>query len=452
MEDHIFLEDFQHMARGRIPERVFHAKGSGVHGYFEVTHDISKYCAASVFQVGKRTPQFTRFSIGVSQLGSTDTLPRGIRGLSTKFYTEEGNWDLSCLSEPVLVVNDPGMLLNFSNARNNDPKANLPSPDRSWDIVTLLPESVHFMLLAHTDRGIPDGYRHMNAFAINTFKLINKHGEPVFARFHVLTDQGIRNLDPIRAVQLAGANPDYYVQDLVQAIERGDYPSYSVSIQVMTEEQAQDLEFNPFNVTKVWPHKRFPLIPVGKLVMNRNALNHWDETEQSIFFPGNFVPGIRAAPGDKNLAGRIMIYRDAQVYRLGVNHNQWPINRPTNPVQNYQREGRGVITSQAGAPNYFPNSFGGPIESIRAQELDPSFRMCADIGRYEERDPDHYSQPRELWRSVLDEEHKRRTVGNLAASLRPVVRKDIQRRAIELFRKVDEELGSMIEEALDRSE
>lgn len=451
MEDHVFLEDIQHVGRGRIPERKFHAKGVGVHGYFEVTNDITKYCDAKIFsEVGKRTPQFTRFSIGISQLGSADTIPRGLRGMSTKFYTEEGNWDLSCLTEPVLIANEPGMLLSTSNAGNAETRSNLPDPNRVWDFATLFPESAHFFLLTHTDRGFPDGYRHANQWAINNYMMINQHGETIYARFHLLTDQGVRNLDPIRAGQLAGVNPDYFNEDLIQSINRGDYPSFTMFIQVMTDEQATELDYNPFNVTKIWSQKKFPLIPVGKLVMNRNVENHWDETEQSVYFPGNLVPGLRPAPGDRNFHGRIMIYRDTQLYRLGVNHGQLPINRPLFPVRNYQREGRGVFITQGSAPNYFPNSYGGPVESVRAQELDPPFKVCGDVMRHEEKNFDPYSQPGDFWRNVLDEEHKGRVVVNLTTSLR-LTRKEIQERAIKLWENVDEDLGRRLAVALQIS-
>lgn len=446
MEDHIFIEDLQHTNRGRIPERIFHAKGIGAHGYFEVTHDITKYCAAKIFcEVGKRTPQFTRFSLGISHFGLADTIQRGLRGVATKFYTEEGNWDLTCVSEPVLAANDPLMPLNGANAFFNDPQRNWPVLENAWDWVTLFPESVHFMLITSTDRGIPDGYRHMNSFAINTYKLINRHGEAVYARFTWITEQGIKNIDPLRAVQLAGSNPDHYDQDLVEAINRGDYPWFKLCIQVMTFEEAEKLPFNPFSASKVWPHKQFPLIPVGRMVMNRNTANHHDETEQSAFWPGNLVPGIRASP-DKNLTGRFMIYKDNHVHRLGVNYQQIPINQPLKRVTNYQREGRGVYVSQGSAPNYFPNSFGGPVESQEAQELDPSYRECGDVARHDE-DPDYYSQPREFWRNVLNDVEKQRTIFNIALTVRQVSI-PLQKRTIALFGKVDQDIANRLEEEL----
>lgn len=448
MENVTFLEDIQHVSRGRIPERLFHARGVGAHGYFEVTNDISKYCDAKLFkEVGKRTPIFSRLSIGGSELGSAETINRGIRGVAIKFYTEEGNWDLTALSDPVLMVNDPLKIHGSSVSARPDPRSNLPNPSRVWDFISKTPEMIHFAMWQHTDNGLPDGYRYMDSFAQNTFKLINKHGEPTFCRFHIRTDQGVRNLTPAQATQLAGQNPDYYSQDLIEAINRGDYPSYSMHIQVMTMEQAQELEFNPFNVTMLWSEKQFPLIKVGRIVLNRNTANHWDETEQAVFMPGNFVPGIRAAEGDRNLASRMLLYQDTQIYRMGVNRNQIPINRPLVPVANYQREGRGVFVSQGAAPNYFPNSFGGPVESERAAELDPSYKVCADVVRQDGED-DFYAQPRHLWQEILDEEHRKRLVNNLATSLRLAV-KHVREAMLKQLGMVDERFAEMIQDALD---
>lgn len=446
-EDHVFLEDIQRVARGRIPERLVHAKGTGAHGYFEVTHDISKYCAAKVFDtIGKRTPVFARFSISLSQLGSPDTV-RSPRGAGFKMYTEEGNWDLTTLNEPIFPINQPLKALSMGKAIGPNPRSNLLDPNTFWDFFNLNPEMSHFMLLNFSDRGIPDGYRYLNMWAISTIKLINLHGEQVYARFQVRSDLGFRALDPRRAAQLAGTNPDYASQDLSDAITRGDYPSYTVSAQIMTFEEAESLEFNPFDNTKVWSQKRFPAQPIGKIVLNANTRNHWDESEQAAFAPNNFVPGMRPSP-DKMLADRMFIYKDTQMHRLGVNHNQFPVNQPLNLVANYQREGRGVLVSQGSAPHYFPNSFGGPVESESAAELDPSYKLCGDVKRHEDVDPDHFSQPRDFWRNVIDEPHRRRLAANIAVSLR-LAAKPMQRRTIETFSLIDPEIGLMLEAAIE---
>lgn len=234
----------------------------------------------------------------------------------------------------------------------------------------------------------------------------------------------------------------------MEAVERGEYPSYTLYVQIMTFEQAEAVLFNPFDPTMMWPQKAFPLIEVGRLTLNRNVQNYWDETEQAVFTPANLIPGIKASP-DKVLAGRMFSYQDSQIYRMGVNRMQLPINRPLNPVANYQREGRGVYVSQGAAPHYFPNSFGGPVESERAQELDPSYRACGDVERFEDKDIDFFAQPREYWRNVLDDDHKTRLIENMASSLK-TVKREIQKRVIDLFVHVDEEIGNRLEDALEK--
>lgn len=451
MEDHIFLETFQHHNRARTSERLFHARGTGCHGHFEVTKDITKYCAADFFsEVGKRTPIFTRFSMGLSQLGLAETSLRGIRGMAVKFYTQEGNYDLTMLGEPPFIHDDP--LKQHSSTTAGQAHLvnnfnNLPDLNATWDFNSQTPSMCHFLLWQFQDTGFPDGYRHMDMFAVNTYKFINRHGESFFVKYHMLTDQGVKNLTPAEATRIAGENPDYSTQDLVKAIDRGDFPSWTMSVQVMTPDQANDTPFNPFDPTKLWPQKEFPLMEVGRLTMNRNVSSNWDETEQVAFNPGNFVPGIRASP-DKVLNGRLFAYPDTQNFRVGVNRNQLPINRPLVPVANYQREGKGVYISQGAAPHYFPNSFGGPVESKRAQELEPSYRQCGTITRFEVDEDDHYTQPRELWRNGLDEGHRSRVARNIADELR-VCTKGVQDRSIALFEKVDEDISDRLRKYLD---
>lgn len=446
-EDHVFIEDFQHMARSRNMERIIHARGTGLHGYFEVTNDISRYCDAKVFaEVGKRTPVFARFSIAASQLGVSETAARGGRGFAFKLYTEEGNLDMTLLSEPVFIINDTMKVFSSANAGNLNPHTNMPDPNMGWDFISQTPESVHFVLWQYSDTGYPDGYRFMNTFGLNTYRFVNRHGETVFARYSMVSEQGVRNLTPARASQLAGSNPDYSTQDLMQAIDRGDFPSYKLFIQLMTTEQSEELEFNPFDVTMIWPQDRFPSMEVGRVILNRIVQNHWDETEQVLFNPSNLVPGILPSP-DKVLAGRMMSYQDAQIYRLGVNRNQLPINRPLNAVKNYQREGRGVFISQGAAPNYFPNSFGGPVESERAAELEVPFKACGQVRRAQDDIADYFTQPRQYWQHILDEDHKTRVLINMATSLKQV-RRPTQERTIELFSKVDQDLSNRLRVAL----
>lgn len=287
----------------------------------------------------------------------------------------------------------------------------------------------------------------MSAFGVNTYKFVNRHGDQFFIKYHVLTDQGVRNLTPAEAMRLAGVNPDYSTQDLVEAINRGEYPSWTMSVQIMTPEKAEASSFNPFDPTKLWPVKLFPLIEVGRMTMNRNVTSNWDETEQSVFNPGSFIPGIRSSP-DKVLQGRIFAYNDAHNFRVGANRNQLPINRPLNTVANYQREGRSVNISQGAAPHYFPNSFGGPQESERAKELDPSFRECGQVFRYVVDEDTHFIQPREYWRDVIDEGHRSRIIANMAADLK-LATKAIRERSIDMLGKIDVEISERLREALD---
>lgn len=441
------------MNRGRTPERLFHARGTGVHGYFEVTKDITKYCDAKMFtEIGKRTPIFCRFSMGTSQLGLAETGNRGIRGMAVKFYTGEGNYDLTMLGEQPFIHDDPIKQITSSNAANVHmlhTRSNLLDENTNWDFISQTPSMVHFTLWQHSDTGFPDGYRHMSAFGVSTYEFVNKHGEYVFVRYHVITDQGVKNLTQAEAIRLAGENPDYATQDLVEAVERGGYPSWTMSVQIMTQEQADASKFNPFDPTKLWWVEDFPLHEIGRMTMNRNVKNHWDETEQALFNPGNFVPGIRPSP-DKVLAGRILAYNDTQSYRLGVNRQQLPINRPLNPVANYQREGRGVYVSQGAAPIHFPNSFGGPVESERAAALEPSYRQCGHIRRYEDEDfdNDHFVQPRQYWRNILDDGHRSRVVTSIARLLR-VVTEPVRERSIKMLGNVDEDIAERLRKELE---
>ncbi|NWU89216.1 CATA Catalase, partial [Upupa epops] len=319
LQDVVFTKDLAHFNRERIPERVMHAKGAGAFGFFEVTHDITKFCKAKVFeQVGKRTPVAVRFSTVVGESGSADTV-RDPRGFAVKFYTEDGNWDLLGLSSPVFSVRDPIRLPSFTHSQKRNPQTHLMDPDMMWDFLSLRPESLHHVSFLFSDRGIPDGYRHMNGYAINTFKLVNADGKGIYCKFHLKTDQGIKNLPVEEAAELASSDPDYAIRDLYNAIADENYPSWSFYIQVMTFEEAEKFPFNPFDVTKVWPQGDYPLLPVGKLILNRNPVNYFAEVEQISFDPSNMPPGIEPSP-DKVLQGRLFVYHDTQVYRLGPNY------------------------------------------------------------------------------------------------------------------------------------
>ncbi|XP_055919072.1 catalase-like [Eupeodes corollae] len=446
-EDFHFLDELAHFDRERIPERVVHAKGAGAFGYFEVTHDITKYCAAKVFAgVNKRTPIAVRFSTVGGESGSADTV-RDPRGFAVKFYTEEGIWDLVGNNTPIFFIRDPTLFPSFIHTQKRNPQTHLKDPDMFWDFFALRPEATHQFAILFSDRGIPDGFRHMNGYGSNTFKMINSSNVPVYCKFHHITDQGIRNLDPKRAAELASSDPDYSTRDLFNAIAEGKFPSWTMYIQVMTFEQAKTYKYNPFDVTKIWPHEDFPLIPVGKLVLNRNPKNYFAEVEQIAFAPSHMPPGIEPSP-DKMLQGRLF-YGDTQRYRLGVNYLQLPVNCPYRvAVKNYQRDGRMCFTdNQDGAPNYYPNSFGGPQESLRARNLRERFSVTGDVDRYRSGDEDNFSQVTNFWLNVLSCQERRRLVENIAASLINA-NPTIQVKALSNFTQVHPDLGAQLTRAL----
>lgn len=407
LQDHIFFNAVANLNRARIPERTNHARGAGAHGYFVVTHDITKYCGAKLFEdIGKRTPTFIRFSTASGELGTADTV-RGNRGFAVKYYTEEGNWDLVGHSSPVSSVADAMSYTSLLAAFRRNPATNLRDPNAVWDFASYHPDTIAQFLFVNSDRGIADGYRHMHGFGVNIFMLVNRAGEACYAKFIKRTNQGIRYLTSARAVELAGPDPQYAARDLFTNIQQGNYPSWTLYIQVMSMDEAENWRMDPFDSTKVWPHTEFPLIEVGQLVVNRNVENNFNETEQASFSPANLVPGIRPSP-DRTLAARMFAYSDTQRYRLGVNHEQLPINAPLKTPKNYLRGGPMNYVSQGAAPNYFPNSMGGPVESQWAKRLEKSVRACGKVRRHSIL-ADNFVQPREFWNRVLDEGEKRRT-------------------------------------------
>ena len=362
LQDENYLDEMSHFDRERIPERAAHAKGAGAYGYFEVTHDITQYTTAKIFEkIGKRTPVSARFSTVAGEMGSADTL-RDPRGFSIKFYTDDGNWDVVGLSFPIFFIRDPTLFPSFIHTQKRNPQTHLKDANMFWDFISLRPETTHQMMFLFSDRGIPDGYRYMNGFGTHAFKLINAKVEAVYCKFHFKSAQGIKNLDVHRAQELAGKDPDYATRDLFNAIGNGNYPSWDMSIQVMTFKEAEKFKFNPFDVTKIWSQKDFPLISVGRLTLDRNPNNYFAEVEQIAFAPSHLVPGIEPSP-DKMLQGRLFSYPDSQRHRLGANFMQIPVNCPYRvSVRNFQRDGPMTVTdNQGGAPNYYPNSFSGPI-------------------------------------------------------------------------------------------
>jgi len=444
----ILLQDFTlldlHAAfnRERIPERVVHAKGAGAFGYLEVTHDITKYTKAKLFEkIGKRTPVAFRGSTVGGELGSADTA-RDPRGFALKFYTEEGNWDLVGNNTPIFFIRDPIFFPSFIHTQKRNPATHLKDADMFWDFISLRPETTHQVSFLFSDRGTPDGYRHMDGFGSHTFKLVNKEGKPVYCKFHFKTDQGIKNLSAEQAEKLSGSDPDYAIRDLYNAIARGDYPSWTLHIQVMTYEQAEKCSFNPFDLTKVWPHKDYPLIPVGKLVFNSNPKNYFAEVEQIAFAPAHLVPGVEPSP-DKMLQGRLFSYADTHRHRLGANYHQIPVNCPwATRVQNYQRDGpMRVDGNQGGAPNYFPNSFNGPQPDLTVSLN--KYQPTGDVARHESGEEDNFSQVGVFYNKVLSPEERDRLTSNIAGHM-VNASEAIQKRAIANFSKADPDYGKQI--------
>ncbi len=438
MQDFHLLEKLAHFNRERIPERVVHAKGAGAYGTFTVTNDISHYTKAAVFSaIGKQTDLLIRFSTVGGEKGSADSA-RDPRGFAVKFYTEEGNWDLVGNNTPVFFIRDPLKFPDFIHTQKRVPQTNLKSATMMWDFWSLSPESLHQVTILFSDRGTPDGYRHMDGFGSHTFSFINDKNERVWVKFHIKTMQGIRNLAADTAVVLAGENPDYATQDLFLAIENGDYPRWRVSVQIMTDEQARAFPFNPFDLTKVWPHGDFPLIEVGIIELNRNPENFFAEIEQAAFAPANVVPGISFSP-DKMLQARIMSYPDAHRYRLGVNFESLPVNKPQAAVNHYQRDGFMSHDGNGGsAPNYEPNSFNGPQQNPAYGE--PPFPVDGDGARYNHREGnDDYTQPGDLFR-LMTPDARQRLIDNIVDSMREVPRR-IQEKQLGHFYKADPAYG-----------
>jgi len=445
LQDVVFMDEITHFDRERIPERVVHAKGAGAFGYFEVTHDITKYTKACVFsKVGKKTDIAVRFSTVGPESGSADTV-RDPRGFAVKFYTEDGIWDLVGNNTPIFFIRDPILFPSFIHTQKRNPVTHLKDPDMFWDFITLRPETTHQTMFVFSDRGIPNGYPHMNGYGSHTFKLVNADGEAVYCKFHYKTNQGIKNLSVEKALELSAIDPDYSIRDLYNRIRTGDYPTWTFHIQVMTFEQAEGFRWNPFDVTKVWPHSEFPLIPVGKLVLNKNPTNYFSDVEQIAFGPDHMIPGIEPSL-DKLLQGRLFAYSDTHRHRLGANFLQIPVNCPFRvKVTNYQRDGPQCIQNQGHAPNYFPNSFSGPNESKDVKIS--SYKVSGDVAKYNTADDDNFSQPALFWHNVLSEEERERLVANIAGFLSRSA-DFIQERAVKNFTHVDAEFGQRLSDHL----
>jgi catalase len=445
-EDFLLFEKMAHFNRERIPERIVHAKGSGAYGYFVCSNpDMPTYTTAKLFSaVGKNTPTFLRFSTVGGEKGSADT-ERDPRGFALKFYTEEGNWDMVGNNTPIFFIRDPLKFGDFIHTQKRDPETNLKSPTMMWDFWSLSPESLHQVTILFSDRGTPDGYRHMNGYSSHTYSLINSKNQLFYVKWHFKTKQGIKNFTREQADGMRGKDPDYAQRDLFNAIATGDFPKWRVCVQIMPEHEAETYHINPFDLTKVWPHKDYPLVEVGELVLNRNPVNYFAEVEQAAFEPKNIVPGMGFSP-DKMLQARLISYPDAHRYRLGVNYDMLPVNRPQCPVHTYNRDGAMRFDGNSGADvNYEPNSVNGPTEDAAYRERPRTITGAVD--RHDHRlDSDYYTQPGNLFR-LLPPDARERLIGNIVASMKSVPRR-IQELQIQHFYKADPAYGTGVARGL----
>lgn len=404
MQDVWFLEKLAHFDREVIPERRMHAKGSGAFGKFTVTHDITKYTKADIFsEIGKETEMFARFSTVAGERGAADA-ERDIRGFALRFYTEEGNWDLVGNNTPIFFFRDPLQFPDLNHAVKRDPRTNMRSPNNNWDFWTSLPEALHQVTIVMSDRGIPASYRTMNGFGSHTFSMINAENERVWVKFHFKPEQGIHNLTDAEAEKLVGADRESHQRDLYESIEKGDFPKWKMYIQVMTEEEADNMPYNPFDLTKVWYKDEFPLIEVGEFELNRNPENYFADVEQAAFTPANVVPGISFSP-DKMLQGRLFSYGDAQRYRLGVNHHQIPVNQPRCPVHSFHRDGAMRTDGNLGSTlHYEPNTYGEWKEQPEYHEPDLAIHGAANRWDFREDDDNYFEQPGKLFNLMSDDQ------------------------------------------------
>lgn len=446
LQDVWFLEKLAHFDREVIPERRMHAKGSGAYGTFTVTHDITQYTKAKIFsKVGKKTEFFTRFSTVAGERGAADA-ERDIRGFATKFYTEEGNWDLVGNNTPVFFLRDPLRFPDLNKAVKRDPRTNLRSARNNWDFWTLLPEALHQITITMSERGIPYSYRHMNGYGSHTFSMINAKNERTWVKIHLKTQQGIRCLSDEEAEAIVGKCRESHQRDLYESIEKGDFPRWTMNIQVMPEKDASKFPFNPFDLTKVWPHGDYPLIEVGIYELNRNPENYFAEVEQSAFNPANIVPGIGFSP-DKMLQGRLFSYGDAQRYRLGVNHHLIPVNASRCPFHSYHRDGAMRVDGNYGSTlAYEPNSYGEWQDQPDFAEPPLSLEGAADHWNHRE-DDDYYFQPRALFHKMSPDQQNL-LFANTARAMGDAPR-EIKIRHIGNCLKTDPAYGQGVADALD---
>ena len=447
VQDVHLVDKLTHFDRERIPERVVHAKGAGAYGYFEVTHDVTKYTrAAFLSKVGKKTELFARFSTVGGEKGSADSA-RDPRGFAVKFYTEEGNYDFVGNNTPVFFIRDAMKFPDFIHTQKRHPATTLKDPDMFWDFLSLTPESIHQVTVLFSDRGTPRGYQYMNGYSGHSYMWYNAKGEYWWIKLHFKTDRGIKNLTLDESTKLAGTDPDHATRSLYDSIAKGEYASWTVEVQIMDPKDAGSYRFDPYDITKVWPHGDYPVMPFGRMVLNKNPENYFADVEQAAFSPGNFVPGIGPSP-DKMLQGRLFSYHDTHRHRLGPNYHLLPVNAPRGVKEdNYQRDGyMRSDGNQGGGPNYWPNSFGGPNPDPSVTP--PAIDIAGMAARHEYKLGDvDFVQPKALYEKVMTDTDREHLIGNIVAHLGGA-QKRIQLRQAALFYKVTPDYGARVAKGL----
>ncbi len=449
LQDHYLIEQMANFNRERIPERQPHAKGGGAFGKFVMTHDMSAYTKAALFKKGVETEMLARFSSVAGERGSPDTW-RDPRGFSLRFYTSEGNFDMVGNNTPVFFMRDPMKFQHFIRSQKRRAANNLRDHDMQWDFWTLSPESAHQVAWLMGDRGIPESWRHMNGYSSHTYMWINAAGERFWVKYHFKTDQGIAFLTQKDADRIAGEDADYHQRDLYDSIKNGDHPSWTLKVQIMPFEEAKTYRFNPFDLTKVWPHGDYPLHEVGKMTLNRNVTDYHTEIEQAAFEPNNTVPGTGLSP-DKMLLARGFSYSDAHRHRLGVNYRQIPVNRPKSPVNSYSKDGQGRVDNVSD-PVYAPNSYGGPAADAERYPEQAVWATDGEMVRaaYTLReDDDDWGQAGTLVRDVFDDDERARLVSNVVGHLKAGVSKPVLARAFEYWRNIDKNIGDRIAQGVE---
>ncbi len=448
LHDHYLIEQMAMFNRERIPERQPHAKGGGAFGHFEVSNDVSDYTCAKVFQPGAGCQTLTRFSTVAGERGSPDTW-RDPRGFSVRFYTDDGNYDLVGNNTPIFFMRDPMKFQHFIRSQKRRADNGLRDNDMMWDYWTLSPESAHQVAYLMGDRGIPRSWRHMNGYASHTFMWVNAAGEKFWVKYHFISDQGVENMTQEEGDRMAGTDGDYHRRDLFDSIKKGDYPSWTLKVQVMPYDDARDYRFNPFDLTKVWPHADYPLIDVGKLTLDRNVTDFHTEIEQAAFEPNNLVPGIGLSP-DRMLLARGFSYSDAHRARLGANYRQIPVNRPKSPVHSYSKDGAGR-TDNVTDPVYAPNSYGGPKADPSLTDEAGMWHADGDMVRSAgtlHADDDDWGQAHTLVRDVMGDDERARLIGNVAGMVKQGVSEKVAARVIDYWRHIDQDVGDRIAEAV----